>query len=149
LLTNAGQWVTFLITVTHTAAYGRAPTATIDGGVIAGTAKVVPSSTATVNQFLGVPFAALPARFEPPRKPQRWKKPLNASEYAPACIAPTPKKGDYSWWAKTIPKPFLNATFLGLSKLHDSIIKAYPLSSPGLGSPYDIIAIIYTDFLFQ
>ena len=63
-----------------------APTASIDSGVVVGTTTVLPSSTVTVNRFLGVPFAAPPVRFEPPMSPEPWSEPYDATEYKPACI---------------------------------------------------------------
>ncbi|KAK2767482.1 hypothetical protein FQN54_003639 [Arachnomyces sp. PD_36] len=62
------------------------PTASIDSGVLVGTATSLPSATATVNQFLGVPFGAPPVRFSPPEPAQSWESPYDASEYKPACI---------------------------------------------------------------
>lgn len=50
-----------------TAAYG-APTAVVEGGGVVGTSTTLPSATAPVNKFLGVPFAASPPlRFAPPQ----------------------------------------------------------------------------------
>ncbi|KAH8805212.1 Alpha/Beta hydrolase protein [Xylogone sp. PMI_703] len=62
------------------------PVVSLASGVVIGTTTSVPSAIATVNQFLGVPFAAPPERFSPPSKPRRWKKPLDASSRSPACI---------------------------------------------------------------
>lgn len=60
---------------------------TLASGVVVGTTTTVPSATATVNKFLGLPFAASPPeRFSPPQSPARWEKPLDASELKPACI---------------------------------------------------------------
>lgn len=46
---------------------GGGPTATIDAGVVVGTTTSLPAATASVNKFLGVPFAqSPPERFAPP-----------------------------------------------------------------------------------
>ncbi|KAE8420530.1 Carboxylesterase [Aspergillus pseudocaelatus] len=62
------------------------PTVTIDAGVVAGTTTSIPSSTVTVNQFLGIPFGAPPVRFSPPQPPAPWSSVYDASEYNPDCI---------------------------------------------------------------
>jgi hypothetical protein len=63
------------------------PTVTIDSGVIVGTAVSLPTATAPVNEFLGIPFAqSPPERFSPPVPPKSWKKPLDTKEWKPACI---------------------------------------------------------------
>ena len=63
------------------------PTAVIDSGPIVGTTTLLPSATATVNKFLGIPFAASPPqRFSPPNVVQSWHQPLNVSAFKPACI---------------------------------------------------------------
>lgn len=66
---------------------GGGPTATIDAGVVHGTTTSLPAATATVNKYLGIPFAASPpVRFSPPQKPHSWSTPINATAYKPACI---------------------------------------------------------------
>lgn len=66
---------------------GGGPTATIDAGIVYGTTTSLPAATATVNKYLGIPFAASPpVRFSPPEKPQSWNAPINATAYKPACI---------------------------------------------------------------
>ena len=63
------------------------PTATIDAGVVIGTTTSLPSATATVNKFLGVPFAkSPPTRFAPPVRPAPFSGPIEAKEWSPACI---------------------------------------------------------------
>lgn len=62
------------------------PEATIASGVIIGTTTSLSAATATVNKFLGVPFAAPPQRFSPPTQAPAWAQPLNASAWKPACI---------------------------------------------------------------
>lgn len=66
---------------------GGGPTATIDAGVVHGTTTSLPAATATVNKYLGIPFAASPpVRFSPPQKPHSWSTPINATAFKPACI---------------------------------------------------------------
>ncbi|KAF4340620.1 cocaine esterase [Fusarium beomiforme] len=62
------------------------PTATIDNGLIIGTATSIPNSKTSVNQFLGIPFAQKPIRFSPPSPANPWDSPYNATAYKPACI---------------------------------------------------------------
>lgn len=57
-----------------------------DGAIIGTTTRLASAPTAVVNQFLGVPFAAPPRRFEPPEDPQPWTGPYNATAYKPSCI---------------------------------------------------------------
>ena len=64
-----------------------APTVTIASGVLVGTTTAVPSATAVINQFLGIPFAqSPPIRFAPPTPPKKWLTPLRAISWKPACI---------------------------------------------------------------
>lgn len=63
------------------------PTVTIASGVIVGTTTTLPSATAAVNQYLGVPFAqSPPLRFAPPESPAAWSTSLDASQIKPACV---------------------------------------------------------------
>ncbi|KAH6896046.1 cholinesterase [Thelonectria olida] len=62
------------------------PTAIIDTGAIIGTTTVLPSSTVTVNKFLGIPFAKPPVRFRAPEPVGRWPTLYDATRYGPACI---------------------------------------------------------------
>ncbi|KAF2672173.1 cholinesterase [Microthyrium microscopicum] len=62
------------------------PTAIIDSGPIIGTTTSLPSAAAPVLQFLGIPYAAKPTRFEPPQRPKRWSEPLRTNKWKPACI---------------------------------------------------------------
>ncbi|KAH8678376.1 Carboxylesterase [Xylariales sp. PMI_506] len=57
----------------------RGPTATIVSGVVVGTTTVLPSATAIVHKYLGVPYAAPPERYEPAQEPEPWTTPLNVS----------------------------------------------------------------------
>lgn len=66
---------------------GGGPTATIDSGVVTGTTTSFPDATATVNKFLGVPFAkSPPTRFAPPESAGKFSGPIIAKEWSPACI---------------------------------------------------------------
>ena len=66
---------------------GGGPTATIDAGVVIGTTTSLPAATASVNKFLGVPFAkSPPTRFAPPQSPGKFGQPIMAKQWSPACI---------------------------------------------------------------
>jgi carboxylesterase type B len=62
------------------------PTVKIDSGVIIGTTTSMPAATASVVQFLGIPFADKARRFQPPEKPKRWTRPLRTQRWRPACV---------------------------------------------------------------
>ncbi|KAJ5217845.1 Alpha/Beta hydrolase protein [Penicillium citrinum] len=62
------------------------PTAVIDSGAIVGTTTTLPSSTAVVNKYLGVPFGKRPVRFSPPEPAERWSTTYNATKWGPACF---------------------------------------------------------------
>lgn len=65
---------------------GGGPTVTIDAGVVIGTTTSLPMATATVNKFLGVPFAkSPPERFSPPESPGTFAKPIMATKWSAAC----------------------------------------------------------------
>jgi carboxylesterase type B len=64
----------------------KQPSAVIDSGVVVGTAVTLPTATAAVNQFLGIPFADPPERFSPPKPPKSWNTPLQVTALKPACI---------------------------------------------------------------
>ncbi|KAK2589652.1 hypothetical protein QQS21_012667 [Conoideocrella luteorostrata] len=80
------------------------PSATIDSGIIIGTTAVEPASRATVTKYLGVPFGAKPERFSPPKSPERWNSPYDASDFKPACI----QKFDYPDAARTLKMAWFN-----------------------------------------
>lgn len=61
------------------------PTATIDTGILIGAVVSEPTITATVNRFLGIPFAKPPARWALPEKPDRWQGSRDASQFGHAC----------------------------------------------------------------
>jgi carboxylesterase type B len=65
---------------------GQAPTATIDAGVVVGTAVSTAGASATVvNRYLGIPFAASPTRFAPPVAPTPWSQPYDATNFSDTC----------------------------------------------------------------
>jgi carboxylesterase type B len=62
------------------------PTAVIAEGVVVGTTTSLPSARATVNQFLGIPFAiSPPERFGLPLPPARFRGQLDASQFKDSC----------------------------------------------------------------
>jgi len=66
---------------------GGAPTVTAGAGVIIGTTTSLPAATASINKFLGVPFAkSPPTRFAPPQSAGTASAPINATAWSPACI---------------------------------------------------------------
>lgn len=66
--------------------YSLPATAVIDQGVVAGTTTLLPSATATVNKFLGIPFAAPPQRFSPPTPPAPFNGTYNATAWKSSCL---------------------------------------------------------------
>lgn len=62
------------------------PTATIDSGLAVGVATSVDGASATVNKFLGIPFAASPTRLALPETPTPWTSTYPATRYGPACL---------------------------------------------------------------
>ena len=76
-----------ILSVANAVPAAGAPTATVDSGVIVGTFTTLPSATAVVHKYLGIPFAdSPPERFRPPVVPQHWTRPLDTTKYKPACI---------------------------------------------------------------
>jgi hypothetical protein len=70
-----------------TAAPSHAPTVVLRPGRVIGTTTVLPSSTATVNKFLSIPYAVTPPkRFLPPEPLVRYDGPVDATHPAPLCI---------------------------------------------------------------
>lgn len=70
----------------HPGDRSKLPTAVVDSGKLVGTTTTLPSATAAVKQFLGVPFGAPPVRFSKPQKPKKWRGERTAQAYGPACI---------------------------------------------------------------
>jgi hypothetical protein len=64
----------------------RHPTAIIDVGEVSGATTIVPS-TVIVDKYLGIPFAgSSPERFSAPKPVGKFKKPVVAQKWRPACI---------------------------------------------------------------
>jgi hypothetical protein len=62
------------------------PTAVVAQGVVVGTTTSLPAATATINKFLGIPFAqSPPERFGLPKPPSRFRGELDASQFKDAC----------------------------------------------------------------
>ncbi|KAI4746768.1 alpha/beta-hydrolase [Aureobasidium sp. EXF-12298] len=62
------------------------PTALVENGLVIGTTTSLPAASATVNKFLGIPFAqSPPERFSPPRAAPHVSI-INATAFKPACI---------------------------------------------------------------
>jgi len=67
--------------------FQASPVVVLPSGPVVGTTTALPSATAIVNKFLGIPFAqSPPERFSPPQDASRWWQPLNATTFKPACI---------------------------------------------------------------
>ncbi|EEH10554.1 carboxylesterase [Histoplasma capsulatum G186AR] len=85
------------------------PTVTIDSGAIAGTVACLPSSSRSVNKFLGIPFAAPPVRFKAPQPVTPWRRTYDASKYKPACLQqfnyPEAVRNESIRWFNTPPPP--------------------------------------------
>lgn len=65
---------------------GGGPTATVQNGIVKGFTTSLPAATATVNKYLGIPFAKPPARFSPPELPESSGQTINATAFKPSCI---------------------------------------------------------------
>lgn len=76
----------FLLSLIGTALAAN-PTATITSkGVVLGTKTVFGTASATVNKFLGIPYASNPPpMFMPPSAPSPWTSTLKVQTYASAC----------------------------------------------------------------
>jgi acetylcholinesterase len=62
------------------------PTALIAEGLVVGKTTSLPAATATINEFLGIPFAkSPPKRFSLPEPPSRFRGELDASKFSDAC----------------------------------------------------------------
>ncbi|KAF6828119.1 para-nitrobenzyl esterase [Colletotrichum plurivorum] len=67
-----------------TATISPQPNVTISSGIIYGSSTNLPNAAATVNKFLGIPYAAA-QRFSRPSDPSPWPSPLNTTNFGPAC----------------------------------------------------------------
>lgn len=61
------------------------PTVTIPSGAVQGISTNIGDGVATVNKFLGIPYATTSSRFSRPEPPKPWTEPLDATEFGPAC----------------------------------------------------------------
>ena len=61
------------------------PEATINSGPIIGLQTRLPGGLSPVNQFLGIPYAEPPVRFEQSTPPKKWKEPLEVKEFGASC----------------------------------------------------------------
>lgn len=59
---------------------------TISSGVIVGTTTSLLFTTAIVNKFFGIPFAAPPQRCSPPIPAPKRSQPLSVTKLLPACL---------------------------------------------------------------
>lgn len=73
------------------------PTAALDSGAIVGVSVELLDSISPVNKYLGIPYASPPERFSRAKKPQPWTKPLQATEFGPACTQLFVNNGNSSY----------------------------------------------------
>ncbi|THZ89003.1 alpha/beta-hydrolase [Aureobasidium pullulans] len=79
-------WAASLVSSHAVGSAQTGPTVRIENGLVLGTTTSVPAASATVNQFLGIPFAqSPPERFSPPRAASQVGV-INATAWKPACI---------------------------------------------------------------
>ncbi|KFY89545.1 hypothetical protein V500_05616 [Pseudogymnoascus sp. VKM F-4518 (FW-2643)] len=82
------------------ASYPRRPTAVVDAGTIVGVTTSLPSSTVTVNKFLGIPYAEPPVgskRFLPPTPLTHFKKHrFDANQWGKSCHQRNEAESDVS-----------------------------------------------------
>jgi para-nitrobenzyl esterase len=70
---------------------GGAPIATTDDGAVRGVAA------GSINEFLGIPYAAPPTghlRWRPPQPPAEWQGVRDATQFGPSCPQPPPAEGN-------------------------------------------------------
>ncbi|KAI5366294.1 Putative carboxylesterase, type B, carboxylesterase type B, alpha/Beta hydrolase [Septoria linicola] len=83
------RWLfhTLTLAASSVANSSHPPSVTVRDGVLGGTTTALPSATASVNKFLGIPYAqSPPERFSAPLPPARWNMPRNATTFGPACL---------------------------------------------------------------
>lgn len=79
-------WAASLVSSHAVGSAQTGPTVRIENGLVLGTTTSVPAASATVNQFLGIPFAqSPPERFSPPRAASQVGI-INSTAWKPACI---------------------------------------------------------------
>ncbi len=84
---------------------GQSPTATVDSGVVIGSAISTAGASATiVNRFLGIPFAASPTRFAPATAPTPWSQPYDATNFSFTC----PQQFNYPEETRETTRAFFN-----------------------------------------
>lgn len=67
-----------------------APTVTLKSGVVIGTTTRLPGATASVDKYIGVPFAEPPTgtlRFASPVPHASWTAPVKATQTKPGCLS--------------------------------------------------------------
>lgn len=62
------------------------PSVTVDTGPLTGTTTTFASSTATVNKFLGIPFAKVTKRFDTAAPVPTWSDTFDATSYKTFCV---------------------------------------------------------------
>ncbi|TDZ14798.1 Carboxylesterase 5A [Colletotrichum orbiculare MAFF 240422] len=81
--------ISFILGVVSLVEAAASPSAVIDAGTIVGTTTTLPSSTVTVNKFLGIPYAQPPIeekRFLPPQSVYTFEEnPVNATAWGNKC----------------------------------------------------------------
>ena len=81
----AGATAATVGTATAASGSGGAPIVTTDDGAVRG------ATAGTVNEFLGIPYAAPPIgnlRWRPPQPPARWRGVRDATQFGPSCPQP-------------------------------------------------------------
>jgi carboxylesterase type B len=69
------------------------PTASVSNGVLVGTKTSLYAATATVNKYLGIPYAqSPPLRYAEPSPAQNWTGERNASSFGDICIQQNGKR---------------------------------------------------------
>jgi hypothetical protein len=80
------------------ATVAQRPTVTLLDGVYVGTTTQLPSATALVNKFLGIPFADTPERFLAPKPRNLGSQVRDAISQPPACIQQGKQKPASALW---------------------------------------------------
>lgn len=89
------------------------PSVKIADGIVIGTTTSLPSATAAVNKYLGIPYAkSPPVRFSSPSPATPWSQPLNATAFAPACIQQIISKSKSCRYSYLFPDSYTEGNFL-------------------------------------